>query len=617
MTVRRAVPGWAVVLIAVALSVPLVVAVVQMRSPRWHPVLDLAMTELRVRDVGTRETPLIGLPGRIGERLEEQGSHPGPASFYALAPTYRLLGGSAWALQVGSALIHAVAIGVSLALARRRGGAVLFAAVAALVAVLLSGLGTAALAEPWNPYLPLLWWLVLLLSVWSVLAGDVVALPVAAVAGSFCAQTHVPYLSLSVGLGAAAVAWAVLLARRAPEGSSDRRTAAWSVAAALVVGALLWLPPTIDQLTEEPGNYAKLIDHFTTPPEGEEPIGVAEGTEQALQRLDLWHLGSHAVGRPALLTNGSPERFPSAPRGAVLVAVWLASAVAALAVPALRERRLLALHATVAGALALGTFSITRIFGLTWYYLMLWMWAVGALAALAATWTAWAAVIGRPAEPPRVGRAPAFALALVAALVTAHTTAVDAVDAVPSDDEVSDVLGALVPDTIAALERGEGAATGREGRYHVTWQDAFHIGSQAFGLVSELERAGFEAGLVQLFQVPATPQRVVPAETSTAQVLLASGPFVEEVRARPDAVEVAFADLRDDGQVARQRELLEDAKARLRAEGLDDLLEIVDRNLFGAAVDPRVPDVVRRMLDEVLAIGGPTAVFVLPPPAAP
>ena len=32
----------------------------------WHPVLDLAMTEFRVRDVFTSHTPLIGLPGRIG-----------------------------------------------------------------------------------------------------------------------------------------------------------------------------------------------------------------------------------------------------------------------------------------------------------------------------------------------------------------------------------------------------------------------------------------------------------------------------------------------------------------------------------------------------------------------
>jgi hypothetical protein len=57
------------------------------------PVLDLAMTEFRVRDVGGGDTPLIGLPGRIGV-FPDQGSHPGPLSFYLLAPVYRLAGSS-------------------------------------------------------------------------------------------------------------------------------------------------------------------------------------------------------------------------------------------------------------------------------------------------------------------------------------------------------------------------------------------------------------------------------------------------------------------------------------------------------------------------------------------
>lgn len=613
MTERLPVPRWAVALVAAALCLPLVVAVAQLREPTWTPVLDLAMTELRVRDVGTSETPLIGLPGRIGETLQEQGSHPGPASFYALAPTYRLLGSTSWALQVGTAVINLAAVVVALALARRRGGPAVFAGVAVAVAVLVSGLGSAALVEPWNPYLPLLWWVVLLLAVWSVLDGDVAALPVAALAGSFSAQTHVPYLSLSVGLGAAAVLWAIVLARRSPAGSAGRRHAVASVALALLVGAVLWAPPTIDQLTEDPGNYAKLVDHFGSPPDEEEPIGVREGVDQALQRLDLWHLGAQAVGDPALLTNGSAERFPSAARGGMVLAAWALAALATAAVPALRERSLLALHATATGAFVLGAFSITRIFGLTWYYLMLWMWAVGALMALATGWTVVRAIGTRPALPSAARRLAPVALAVVAAGLTAHTVAADAVDAVPSDDEVSDVLAAVTPDTIAAIERGEGAATGPDGRYHVTWRDAFHIGSQGFGLVSELERAGIDAGLGSLFQVPITRHRVIEPGDATAQVVLATGVFVDELRAQPDAVEVATHDPRSAADVERFEALRTAAVEALRDLGLDDVVAIVDTNLFGAAVDPRVPDVVRRQLDEMLAIGSPTSVFITPP----
>jgi hypothetical protein len=189
------------------------------------------------------------------------------------------------------------------------------------------------------------------------------------------------------------------------------------------------------------------------------------------------------------------------------------------------------------------------------------------------------------------------------------------VEAVPSDAEVSEVLAAVTPATVDALAGGEGAATGRDGRYHVTWRDAFHIGSQGFGLVSELERAGFEAGLGSLFQVPITHHRVIEATDATAQVVLATGPFVEELRARPDAVEVAFVDPRSPADIERARVLIAEATDELRSLGLGEVVDILPSNVFGAAVDPRVPARIRRQLDEVLAIGAPTAVFVLPPAA--
>ena len=81
--------------IAAIVASPLLLAAILLATRPWAPVLDMAMTELRVRDVGTRHTPLIGLPGRIGT-FPEQGSHPGPFSFYLLAPFYRLAGMNGW-----------------------------------------------------------------------------------------------------------------------------------------------------------------------------------------------------------------------------------------------------------------------------------------------------------------------------------------------------------------------------------------------------------------------------------------------------------------------------------------------------------------------------------------
>ena len=49
----------------VIVGLPLLVALVDLHGQHWNPVLDLAMTEFRVRDVGWTDTPLIGLPGRI------------------------------------------------------------------------------------------------------------------------------------------------------------------------------------------------------------------------------------------------------------------------------------------------------------------------------------------------------------------------------------------------------------------------------------------------------------------------------------------------------------------------------------------------------------------------
>ncbi len=43
------------------LALPLIVALAVLAQKRWYPILDLAMTELRVRDVGTSHPPLIGL----------------------------------------------------------------------------------------------------------------------------------------------------------------------------------------------------------------------------------------------------------------------------------------------------------------------------------------------------------------------------------------------------------------------------------------------------------------------------------------------------------------------------------------------------------------------------
>ena len=157
--------------IAAIVASPMLLAAVLLATRPWAPVLDMAMTELRVRDVGSRHTPLIGLPGRIGN-FPDQGSHPGPLSFYLLAPFYRLTGSRAWGLELGSVAINTAAVALFVWIGHRRAGLLGTLAFGAIAAIAVRGYGLNVLTHPWNPYFPVLLWLVVLAAAWSVLVGD-------------------------------------------------------------------------------------------------------------------------------------------------------------------------------------------------------------------------------------------------------------------------------------------------------------------------------------------------------------------------------------------------------------------------------------------------------------
>lgn len=593
-----------------ALAIPFLVAIVALRAPRWYPVLDLAMTELRLRDVGTSHTPLIGLPGRIGT-LAQQGSHPGPASFYALAPLYRLFGSSGWAMQAATAVLHLAATGVALFIANRRGGVRLTIVMAIVLALLVRGYGMVTLVEPWNPYLPLLWWIVVLLAVWSVTDDDLAMAPVAVVAGSFCAQTHVPYLGLAVGLGVLVMVVAVVLYRAQPPGSDRRRRILRWGAVSLALGALLWTPALVDQLRHDPGNLRQLKDHFSTPPEP--AVGLAEGVRLELLHLDAYRFATDSGGADGSLVDASSDPDGSVIPGVGVLAVWFASVAAAWR---LRARALIRLHLVVGVGLVLAVISMTRIFGKVWFYLMLWSWGITALLFVAVGWTVALAVAHRlPAEQRDRGwRWASIALVVIMAIAVGQST-VDGARADPPAPTLSRALGDVLGPTAAAIDGGAGSATGHDGRYLVLWRDAYYFGSQGFGLVSELERRGFDVGVEYNWRVPVTAHRVIDRGEADAIVYLVTGVFVGETRAVPGAVEVAYIEPRSDGERAEFERLRADVIAELEHEGLAEQVPLVDSNLFGVSIDPRVPTATQVRMARMLELGEETAVFILPPDA--
>ena len=85
-------------------------------------------------------------------------------------------------------------------------------------------------------------------------------------------------------------------------------------------------------------------------------------------------------------------------------------------------------------------------------------------------------------------------------------------------------------------------------RYAVRYSDSYFFGAR-LRLVSELERAGFDAGMPTR-AVPVTYHRVIPIEQTTAEVIWATGGFVDTWRNDDRVVEVAVYDPRSDDERA-------------------------------------------------------------------
>jgi hypothetical protein len=591
-----------IILATLSVALPLVVAVIALAQRRWYPVLDLVMTEFRIQDVGTRQTPLIGLPGRIGE-LPDQGSHPGPLSFWLLAPAYQLFGGSAWAMEVATVSVAFVWIGLALWIGHRRLGRAGIALVAAIIAVLVRGFGLSVLTQPWNPYMPLLAWLVVLLAAWAVLDGDDMMLIPLVAAASFAAQTHIPYLLMAGAIGLLAVVVVLLRWWRA-RGSDERSSPPRSVLVTIGVFCVLWLAPLVDQIRRDPGNMKRLLDHFGSP--DEEPIGYGAGLRLLLRHLDV--VGAHLgllVGQERFLEEGFDPDGPIW-AGVILLGVWIVAFVVAIR---LRHRSLIALHSLLAVTLVLTVMSMSRIFGQRWYYLTLWAWVTTTLLIVSTLWTS---VVWLRRSSPDVGKAITrsriAAVAVLAALVLTASMIVLAPSTDHPEEYLGETLGELVDPTAAALSAN---AT-----YVVEWKDAYFFGSQAFGLVNELRRAGYDVGAGEFWTVPITTSRVVPTGTADAAIVFVTGGFVDDWRADDRFVEVATIDPRSDEELAGYERLREELIADLEATGLDDLVPLVDTNLFGLNIDQRISGTARTLSARMIRLGQETAVFLGPPGTA-
>ena len=413
---RRARAGVAAVaLVALAVS-PIVVASSALVGQRWLPMSDWATLAYRTSQVGTRQTPLVGPYSFHGF------AHPGPLSYWLAAPLYRLTGDDPRALLWSGAAVNVVTAAALAAVAWRRGRWPLLLGTTALLGLLVHGLGPRVLVDMWNPYTPLLPFLLVTFLVWDAALGRRQAVVEAVLPATYAAQAHLAFVPLVLAVAAAGLAWHRWGERLAPGpagpdpgrepdagrargpepdagrdagGSgpgaeqaaepgpaSDRPAWRRAVAAvprpALVLLAVLWAAPALDALVDL-HNPVRIARAVFSPADVVGPLRAPALAGDFLGPAGQWVIGTEPVAR-------------GAPPGGLALGLVLALAALAGCLVVARHWRL-----PDAGALAVLTSALVvasvagtaNLIVPTSDYLTEWLKVVGGLVWFTVGWTGW------------------------------------------------------------------------------------------------------------------------------------------------------------------------------------------------------------------------------------
>jgi hypothetical protein len=604
-------------LVALVVGIPILVLVVALAQRTWYPTGDQAQAELRMRSLPSHP-PLVGAAGRIQDEAGRQGNHPGPLMFWATWPLYALLGRSAWAFEAATALVNLAWVSLSVWLVRRRAGLGACAWFGVVTLVLIGGYGLDALSQPWNPWVALAPFMVLVLAAWSALEGDRWAVVLAVTAASYSLQGHVGYAPVAVPLVAVAAAgplWHRWRARRSDDGtwspahgsphdpdvSSHDETSAlgarstggrawrsWAVpvAVAALVGIVLWSGPFIDWATHDPSNVDKLAANFGHP--SEPPIGGGHAVEAILRSsnpVGAWVWGGVAVEGSIL-------------PGLALLAAW--AAVAAHVARRRLDRRLTTLNALIALELALGVFAVSRVFGSLYLYVFRWIAPLVALVVFALGWGL-AVLLPRPAPATqrRVAGAAVVALVALAAVMSVRIARQD----IPYGQS-DRAERALAPAVAARLDRSK--------TYLVRWDDPAYLGGIGFGLILDLERRGFDVGADPRFDAAVEPRRVLCPGEADAVITVVTGPrTIAGYDERPGYRRIASADPR--GDTASYDATFARLLAAWRAAGHHDDADALERKLNFIVLDPSQPRAILDLAADLVLGGVPTAAYLQDP----
>jgi hypothetical protein len=482
---------------------------------------DQGLIELRTSDVG-RHAVLVGPYARDGW------NHPGPALFYALALPYRLAGSNSIGLDFGALLINGLAITGMAFVVRRRGGLPLLLLTLVGCAVLMRSLGAEFLHDPWNPYITVLPFGLLVLLAWAMTCGDAWALPVGVGVASFCVQTHVGYVPIAIPLLVWGTTWLVLTCRRRGDADeNDGYRGRDLVRAGLVAVAVLvvmWLPVVVQQLTDSPGNLSEVVEDFTEGKGLEHSFG--EGYRIVSGQFGLvpqWLTGRVELdpfsGQPLLLYE-APMPLLLIPFGLAVVAFWR-----------WRLSEASRLAATLMLTLALGVLAVSRVTGPVYAYRLRWTWFLAMLAMVMAVWAAWTLIAKRALTTGwmRWG----LAVPVAALVVLGGVNFSSAVRAGHPQPNISSAVHTLGPSVEAALPEGQADVVVRSTSFEGdAYQTALVLYLESHGTAVRVDRSRKDEYGGHRVHESHEPQR--------ALLTVAADQSFDEMSTRPDLRVVAY-----------------------------------------------------------------------------
>ena len=542
------------------LSLPMIIAAFRNAHALQYAIGDAATMQIYTDEMPSR-IPLVGMYSRF------EFHHPGPLLYYVAAIPSRLFG--AYGLPLTGVAVAIASLGGLLATLYRRGGQVLFALGVVLSAVLVRSMALDALAA-WNPYILILPFALAIALAWSVWCRDWRALPWLAFVGTFVMQAHVG-LAPAVGvLLGSAFGWSILETVR-------RRCSPRPLLIGLGALVVVWIPPIIDQFTNDPGNMSRIID-LAVSGSGEPTVG----TTRALGMLGL------LLGRanPLTIVHTDPLDLFDALHASS--AWWLLLPAAALTISgvlALRrhlhdELRLTALLTLLVGTVLI---SVSSLSGLPYLYLVRWVVVITVYIWFALVWTILratvltgertddSAVSAVTATPPT--RRSIAVLGAGAALLLA--LGLFPLDRTPSYD--NDIAGSATMSTIHRSVTDAVAGCTLIGVHPASSLLELAVTS---GVVADLRHSGHDAVIDDIFAFSHGPEHSLRGRDADCTIM---------VIASTDATPIIDADHVTDARVLAEADSLSSAEReefqRLTAARQRGPLSIEDRHRLNALRD--------------------------------